>query len=362
MSEPDLHRGARIGTRIAHLVSMALVSTHNKLLDVKHRLAVMIFNTISNEISDEVHDTIGHLIRHLAEQTENGEHSAPLLKFLGYDRGQLKAIAGSSTLSSSILWSLSTIINNELAPATYANVAAYPHLAPDSGTAGQMAAVGAVSEGDARYAMAGNGHGGRWQDGFIELGRSYPGLPDLVDMLRRNIISPGDFDYLAKKNGVPPNVITVWKLSVSQPLSYQDVAVAYLRGDASLEAYHEAAKFAGVSVGDANVYLHSIGEPPGTMELLEAYRRGFIDKGTLDRGILQSRTRNEWIPVIEQLRYSPMSTADAVNAAVQNHISQGEAASIAQQNGLEPGHFDTLYQTAGAPLSRTELTELYNRG
>jgi hypothetical protein len=57
-----------------------------------------------------------------------------------------------------------------------------------------------------------------------------------------------------------------------------------------------------------------------------------------------------------------MSTADAVNAVIQNHLTQAQGQAIADQNGLEPNAFPTLVETAGAPLSRTEMEDLYNRG
>lgn len=66
--------------------------------------------------------------------------------------------------------------------------------------------------------------------------------------------------------------------------------------------------------------------------------------------------------MLEQLRYSPMSVADAVNAVVQDQMDAATAESIAQQNGLEPGQFAILQNTAGEPLSRTEMEELFNRG
>lgn len=362
MPAEETQRGARIGMRVAHIVSQAIIFTHSKLMDVKHRLAVMVFNTISNEISDEVHDTIGHIIRRLAGDMPDESAMKPALDFLAHGRGQLKAISGSSTLSGSILWAIGAMVSNDLSPVVYAYIAEDPHLAPDSGTAAQMAAVGAVSEGDARYAMAGNGHGGRWQEGYLELARTYPAAADLLDLVRRGIISEGDFAGLAKKSGTPDNVASMLLESINLPLSYQDVALAYMRGQVSEGAYYHSAKLNGVSQEDAAIYLESVGEPPGTQDMLEGFRRGFIDQGTLERGIKQSRTRDEWIPLIEQLRYSPMTVADAVDAAVQNHMSQDQARRIADVNGLEPGQYDILYETAGSPLARTELNDLYNRG
>jgi hypothetical protein len=57
-----------------------------------------------------------------------------------------------------------------------------------------------------------------------------------------------------------------------------------------------------------------------------------------------------------------MSVADAVNAVVQGYFTDAQAAQVADFNGLEPGQVDTLIKTAGEPLSRTEMEQLYNRG
>lgn len=361
-SEPDLHRGARIGTRIAMLVSHALIHTHTKLLDFKHKLAVMIFNTISNEISDEVDMTLGPLLKKMAADYEENGHATALMNFMAHGRGQFKAIVGSSSAGQSLLWALSTVVSNELAPVSYGYIADNPHLIPDSGTIATLAATGNISENSAVSDIRKNGLFDYWGKAMVDAAKTWPSVTDLVDWRLKGQLSEGDFIALARKAGMDADVASRYFAAAPSSISYQDMALAYLRGFASKEAVMEAMKEQGVLASDADVYLNVIGEPPATQDLLEGFRRGFIDQGTLERGIKQSRTRDEWIPLIEQLRFSPMSIADAVNAAVQNHITQAQAEEYAAQNGLEPGHFSVLYETAGSPLSRTELNELYNRG
>lgn len=361
-TEPDLHRGARIGTRIAMLVSQALIHTHTRLLDFKHKLAVMIFNTISNEISDEVDMTIGPLLKKMAADYDENGHAAALTNFMAHGRGQFKAIVGSSAAGQSLLWALGTVISNELAPSSYALVGANPHLIPDPSTISAMVAGGHVDHGAGIQAIRENGLFDYWGNALVETAKTWPTVTDLVDWRLKGQLSEEDFLTLARKAGMDADVATRYYAAAPSSLSYQDMALAYLRGFASKEAVMEAMREQGVLPDEADTYLNVIGEPPGTQDLLEGFRRGFIDQSTLQRGIMQSRTRNEWIPLIEQLRYSPMSIADAVNAVVQGHLDYGAGSRIAEMNGLEPGQFDVLYQTAGSPLSRTELNELYNRG
>lgn len=356
------HRGAKIGPRISVLVSQAIVATHNKLLHVKHKLAVMVFNTISNEISDEVDTTIGPIIRQLAANYDANGPAAAYLDFMKHGRGQLKAIAGSAATGQSLTWALGTIISNTFAPDVYDVVGATPNMIPDPASAAQMAAIGALSVGQAEDIIARNGMGSDYARGLIAIARTYPAVTDLITMLQRGVIGEGEFRDAAINAGVPPNYIGMWLAMQWTYLSMEAAALAYLRGGLSREELYGYGELNGYKAHDVDVYLETVGEPPGTQELLEAYRRGFIGQAELERGIRQSRTRDEWIPVIEALRHSPMSIADAVNASVQNHMSQEDAARIAEENGLEPGQFDILYQTAGSPLSRTELNDLYNRG
>src|SRR5581483_2164328 len=149
---------------------------------------------------------------------------------------------------------------------------------------------------------------------------------------------------------------------VRNPISAADAALALLRGNLSHDEALSIAREAGVTETDFNTLVNNTGEPLGLMQLLEARRRGFIDDGRLVTGILQSRVRNEWVDVAKKLAYSPITVADAVNANVQGHITDQQGNDIANQNGLEPGWFDTLVATAGEPLSRTEMEELFNRG
>lgn len=362
MAQHSAHRGARLGTRVAHIVTQAMVSTHRSLLDTKRKLAMVVFNEMSNEISDEVDATIGHILVGMAEAYERDGAAAGMLHFMAHGRGQMKALSGSSVAASSLTWALSAIINNELAPLVYEGVAAKPQQLPDANTLALFAATGRMLQKDAVYGIAANGYEGQFSKAMIDASYSYPNVSDALDMYRKALITQETFFEYMTKNAVPADAAQLYLQLVNQPVSAQDAAVAYLRGAISSDQMRSLAEVNGWSAYDLQVYLDSIGEPPGVVELLEAERRGFIDTETLRKGILQSRVRDEWIPVLQALAYSPMSIADAVNGAVQGHLPYDAAASIANQNGLEPGAFDVLYQTAGSPLSRTELNDLFNRG
>jgi hypothetical protein len=356
------HRGAKIGPRVALVVSQAIVATHKALLGTKHKLAMLIFRAISDEISEEVDHTLGPILTDMKARYDDGGPMASFLDFMATGHGQWKAIVGAGVSTSGLLSAIAMIMNNELFPLVYDAIATNPHLIPDQGTLATMAAQGIRSVGEAEDGIARNGYDTGWAGSMIESERQYPGLPDALDMRRRGLIDDSTLRLYLERGGTPPDQIDAVVGLLANPLSPADAALAVLRGIISQDQANSIAAAWGVSADDLNVLVGNTGEPPGLMQLLEMFRRKFIDQPTLERGIRQSRVRDEWIPAVEQLRYAPMSIADAVNAVVQNYFTQAQAADIAEQNGLLPGQINTLIDVAGEPLSRGEMQQLYDRG
>lgn len=355
-------RGAKVGHKLTAHIVRAVVATHKGLLASKHKLAMLVFHSISDEISDEVDDTLGPIFAWMHEQYGDDGPASEILRFLATGKGQLKALVGQGLAQSGILWSLSTILNDVLTPVVSAALAGSPHLLPDASTIAQLAGTNRIDDSLGVENLAKTGFNSSWAEWMIDANRSYVDPTSALDMLRRGIIDEATFTGWAAKNGFTPPQVKALLALREVPLSPADAALAFLRGNLDEKAAVAAAAQWGVSKSTFDVLVGNTGEPLALMQLLEAFRRGFIDEATLRTGILQSRVRDEWIDTAIKLRYSPISVADAVQAVVQNHITMSQGASYADQNGLEPGAFDILYQTAGEPAARTEMEQLYNRG
>lgn len=358
----QVQSGAKLGTRIATLVSNAVIYTHSRLHNAKHRLAMAVFHSISDVISDEVHDTIGPILRKLHSEAPDDAISRGLLEFMATQRGQLQAMVGTAAGATGILSSIAQIVNNELAPSVRGALGTNPHLIPDSGTIAGLVARGLAQHNDGVASMNQNGLPSGWAEALIEANKQYPDVMTMLDLVRKGKLGRDNFIEWSHRNAVPLEVAQVYLELLDVPISPADAALALLRGNITRDQALQAAAAYGVNAQDFDVLVNNTGEPLGLMQLLEAFRRGIIDEATVRKGILQSRVRDEWIDTAIKLRYSPMSIADAVNAVVQGHLTDAQGNGIAEQNGLEPGSFDTLVATAGAPLSRTEMEELYNRG
>lgn len=353
---------AKLGNRIAMLVSMAIVHTVHKLHHVKHRLAMAVFHSISDMISDEADLTLGPIIDKLHAELPEDHPAYPALEFMKNGRGQLKALLGTGLQMSGLLGSISAILNNELAPAVYANIGTNPHLLPDSSTILQLYAAGLLPAQEVDAAMRSLGTPSGWTQMMMNIANTYPSIPEGLEMMRRKLATRDQVAEWAGLSGIPEPIVGQYLGLLNSPVSVADAALAVLRGNMTQAEGESVAAENGYTPESFAVLIGNTGEPPGLMQLLEAYRRGFITKQELERGILQSRYRNEWIPMLEQLRYVPMSTSDAARAVVQDQMPLADGAKIADQNGLDPGAFQILVNTEGNPLSRTEMSELYNRG
>lgn len=354
--------GTKLGPKLVHLISQTVIATKVKLLDTEHRARVHSMQTIIDRAGREIADLykpvwdealaeqdMPDFIREHVEKIVSGNH-------------QWQAVAGIAFGASGAASSLGTIVSNYLAQPVRSAVAKFPQLAPVPEVMAQMTARDAFPHGETVDLSAGAGYSQDIVEALITAARSWPDITTVIDLLRRRIISEGEAVTYLKRNGMTQQVIgQLLRLQdqLPSPADLADMVVRGIKDEASASAL---ARESGIPAADFHDLTLLTGEPPGLQQLLEGYRRGFIDRAELERGIRQSRYRNEWIPLLEKLRYVPISVADAVNAVVQNHISLGNAASIADQNGLEPGAINTLIQTAGEPLSRTEMSELVNRG
>lgn len=257
---------------------------------------------------------------------------------------------------------LGTVISNYMYPVTRDLINTSPHLVPNPQDLAAMASHGHTPYTDAQMEALGQGFNDTWFNRMSAASQSYPSPADVQELYRRNEISESDaLRYLLFDGFQGADADRMLSLS-SQVISIADAALAVLRGNITHEQGIAIAKEAGFDAQQFAILVGNTGEPPGVMDMLAMFRRGIIDQATLEKGILESRLRNEWIPHILSYRFQPMTTADAIDAFVQNHIDLSRLEQVAKENGLRAEDLQPLTETAGEPLSKTEMLTLYKRG
>lgn len=354
--------GDKLLPKIISAVAQTIITVKHKLAPLDHHVRVKATWDVFSKIGEELAEHYGPLVDELLAGDTDTLHPA-VRQWLDDTRSgtdQAKAISG--FLIGGAQSALGTFISNELAPLTYRLVKTNPNLNPDTSLLAQSVAARIDTDASGSGVAAAQGFAYDWWSTYRENAYNWPGSADALEMRRRDLIDDNGLRLILERNALPDAMLAPYAKLQFNELSLADAALAYLRSDITLDEASAIARANGFNDQQLNVFIGNTGEPPGPDQLVAAYRRQIVDKATLERGIKQSRIRNEWIPVLEALGHEPMSTPDAVNAVVQGHLTQADAQKIADQNGLIPDQFNTLVETAGEPLSRTELEELYNRG
>lgn len=159
------------------------------------------------------------------------------------------------------------------------------------------------------------------------------------------------------------------KLLQATPLTPEQLADMVVKGHVSETDAEAYAKESGLAPADFRRLVDDGGEPPGLEFLLQAFRRGFIERAgkgaestSLEQGIRESRLKDKWIDLVERMRLVPIPVADAVDAVVEGQISYSEGEKIAYYGGVSADDFRVLFNTRGRPPSPVELVELVRRG
>jgi hypothetical protein len=284
------------------------------------------------------------------------------LEFIAHGQGELAEVLNSLGIGGAISGSILSGISNYLAPINQRLIATDPNSLLDAATLASLVQRGWIGEEEAHAeAQRGGMNDNRFRL-LHRLAENYPSLGETLELWRRGLISEGDAAEYLERNAVSGEQISLLLNLKREHIGVPDAALAVLRGHLT-EAEGEAiAAFSGVTPEDFKTIIYNTGEPPGLMQMLEGLRRGFISDSELQKGIRQSRVRDEWIPLVEKLRFSPASPADAVNAVVQGHLPEDTAKQIAEWGGLRPEDFGWLVENAGNPMSNMQAIELWNRG
>lgn len=354
--------GDKLGPRIAHIAREHTLAIRRQLAPIEARIHAAATQQVIDRAGLEIADLHRDLYRRLLDDSAGMDPMARAFIERAIDgTHQWESIAGQVTLGG-VSGGLSTILTNELAPAVQRIVAANPNIHADQVTAGAWAATGIATMDDAATLAAQAGYDLANFQGYYQLAQRPPGPPEIIDLFNRGLMARKDAVYWLHRNAIPPELIDLVLGLAVQLLPPADAALAVLRGNMSAaDGYASAAKN-GVTKADFDILIGNTGEPPALEEMLMLWRRGDMDTPTLERGIRQSRVRDEWIPYVLKLSVEPPSGADVIDARVQGLVSDAEARKRFKESGGDPTWYDTAYSSAANSPAPVELAEMANRG
>lgn len=354
--------GAKVGPRIAQMVSAAQTETERNLIGTKHRIGMSIFTAASDMIGGEYRSAAGDLFEELAADYEGPEYVRRVLNLVGGGHGQGSAILGSMLLGGGAQNAIGTILSNYLYPSVANIVRQNPHIPPDPGTLATLVAKRHLDYAKGLAAAEGQGTAAGWFSSLVDTAYTQLDPTLVIELLRRGIIDQGEAVRLLEHAGLSGQAIGGTLDLRREHLAPADAALALLRNAIGKDRAFQAAHVAGLDDADFEVMVDITGEPPAVEELLRLWRRGKINDGKLAEGIRQSRVRDEWVPIIKEMGIIPPSPAEALNAYLQGQIPREEAFKRYKEAGGDPTWFQAAFDSEGAAPTPNMLGELANRG
>lgn len=354
--------GAKIGPRIATLVTEAHAVATRKSLPLKHRLAMQVQHDFFNLVGHEIEANAGEIFDRIADNPHTPAHYKKLLGFMARGYGQWQTMVASMVVGQTLSPSILQILNNDLAPAVYHAVGSNPNTEL---SATQLAEAFVRNLVDQNYLYdKGNRNGlnNAKLDVLANLATNRIDPTTIIEALRRGVIGELEATQYLILNGMDPDSVQITLQMKNVVQSPAVLAEASIKGLINPDEAARQAALSGMDKPTFELLTIDTGDSLDVTSLMEAYRRGIIDQTRLVHGIRTGLLRDEWVDVVEALRFSPPPPSDAINAAVQNHLPIAEAKAKAGESGLNPIDFDWLYQTYGSPLSFTEMINLYHRG
>lgn len=362
MARSEDQLGNKLGPRLAGLVTRANLAAAEGKLHLHHRLAMQVQHDFFRLTGSEVQSTLGPLFRRIAESADEPGWLRDTFGFLADGSGQWQTFLAQAAGGSALSTGLGAILTNELSPITQRIIEENPHGLIPLGAAVDLAARNLADTADMALEARRQGLSGGRFTALIRGHKSQLGMTEIMTLRNRGHLNGDSFAALLRVAGFDESRAELLDELRLVRLSPATAADAVVRGIITPEHGATIAAESGMRPHDFDLLTHDTGEAPALQTLLEAYRRGIIDRHRLEHGIRTGRLRNEWIDVAEALRYSPPGPADAIRAAVQNHLTLPEARHKAEQAGLNPTEFQWLYETAGEPIATGQALELWNRG
>lgn len=360
-SNNERQLGDKLIPKLQAAIVESIVGTKKELLGTEHLLKMITMKATADMVGEELAELMEPLVTEALKDSTAPPEILDIVRKVASGENQFQAIAGIAFGLSGVPNVVAAFMNNAFAPIVRRLLADAPEQEPPWQVVVDLAARGLVTTNQMDESIAGSGVQNRWQFPLLQAAQSIPDFATITEFLRRSLMDRDNAKAWLNRAAIPPELWNQYIDLTRAVLAPADAALGVLRGDIGLNYAREIANANGITDDDFNILIANTGEPPGAMQLLEGYRRKFIDKATLELGIRQSRVRDQWIPLIEQLRYEPLSTADAIEASVQGYITKAQAKEYADQNGLEPADFDAAWLAAGEPLSRTEMMQLWRR-
>ena len=189
-----------------------------------------------------------------------------------------------------------------------------------------------------------------------------PGVPELFEAWRRNLIGDDMFTHGLRKAKLEPMWDAPLMALKDRLLSIDQLANARQQGFIDQSRQVSESALQGVDAERAEILFDIVGLPPGAGEAMQAVNRGLADEALFAQMIREGHTKVKYTDLLYAMRRRLLTPSQYEEAALRGVITQAEADAGAALSGMEKADAELLFEIMGRPLAVHQITAGLERG
>jgi len=233
---------------------------------------------------------------------------------------------------------------------------------PDVGVLAAGVAQGQVDEAQARDWAKQRGYGDPQFDALVAIADNGPGLPQLFEAWRRDLIGDDEFTLGLKRLSIEDQWVPALHALKGRLLSLSELANARQQGFVDETQQKSESDLQGLDAGRAEILFQLSGLPLGVETMQQALNRGLIDRVTFDQAIREGHTKTKYTSLAAQLAKPVLHATDYAGLHLRGWITETEMNTGGALSGYSPEHMHLLYLNRGRPAAPGQMATAAARG
>jgi hypothetical protein len=188
-------------------------------------------------------------------------------------------------------------------------------------------------------------------DAVLGAALNAPGIPQLFEAWRRELIDDAAFEHGLRKAKLEPRWDAPLKALKQRLLSLDQLANARQQGFIDAARQRAEAALQGQDAERADISFELSGLPPGIESMQEALNRGLVDRATFDQAIREGHTKTKYTDLVFALRQPVLSAQTYATLHLKGWIDAAAMNAGGALHGYTAEQMNDLYLSMGRPAS-----------
>jgi hypothetical protein len=189
-----------------------------------------------------------------------------------------------------------------------------------------------------------------------------PGLADLFEAWRRDLIDDAAFEHGLRKAKLEPKWDAPLRGLKSKLLSLSDLANARQQGFVSDARQRKESEEQGIDAERADILFELSGLPLGVETMQQAVNRGLADEATFRQAVREGHTKTKYTDLAFALREPILHATDYAGLYLRGWITEAEMNVGGALSGYTPEQMHLLYLNRGRPAAPGQMATAAARG